>query len=368
MEHIELNRIRRDGDTQCRAGGTDAKTVQNYAERMRAGDQFPSITVYDDGSVYWLADGFHRVEAAVLAGYTTIPAEVRPGTQRDAMIFGAAANAQHGRPLTARDRQKIVIRLLRDEEVKKWSDRAIARHVGCSAVTVGKYRSLVQNEHVTGRGVEYLEESAEVPAIPIYPSDNMLGIPRLDIEYQATELLLPAVKWGTQARSAPISGTAHFYTHDYKFAGVWSKPHQLVNAKAGAVIEVNYSTYASQPRAVAIGDMYRKRHLSRYWGLNGVKIFVDLFVENVFFDLALMGVPKGWRAYANRAFSDSLDHLTEAYKVAAKRAGTWDILYVVYGGHDRIRTICDKRGWLWIPEDSGVKRGSKQRKQTEAAQ
>ena len=53
----------RDLSLQTRAG-TDADTINNYAEAMADGAQFPDVTVFTDGTHYWLADGFHRVRAA----------------------------------------------------------------------------------------------------------------------------------------------------------------------------------------------------------------------------------------------------------------------------------------------------------------
>ena len=37
--------------------------VGEYAESMQRDDVFPPIDVFYDGEDYWLADGFHRVEA-----------------------------------------------------------------------------------------------------------------------------------------------------------------------------------------------------------------------------------------------------------------------------------------------------------------
>lgn len=365
MPKLSLNKIRTDGGTQCRTSGTDPATVRAYADRMRAGDLFPPVTVYFDGSSNWLADGFHRFEAAQVAGLRTIAADVIEGTRKDAVIYGAGANTAHGQPLSARDRARVVMRLLQDDDVKHWSDRKIAQHVGVSNATVAKYRQIVQSGGETGRIRTY--NDSPPPAITVYPSDNVFGIPRLQLEHQATELLLPAIKWGTQARRAPIGGTAHFYTDDYKFRALWDKPHQLLQANPASVIECNYSTYVFQPRAIAIGEMFKKRWMSRYWAGEGVKIFIDMFVERCFFDLALMGVPKGWRAYATRAYIDSLEHVTDAYKAAARRAGTYDLLFVVYG-HESMREICDRRGWLYVPEDIKVKHGRSKREPAQASE
>jgi len=87
---------------QTRAG-TDAETIDNYAEAMADGAQFPEVTVFTDGRRYWLADGFHRVMAAKQIGKTTIAADVRKGTEDDAVVFGGTANNKQGKRPTRAD-------------------------------------------------------------------------------------------------------------------------------------------------------------------------------------------------------------------------------------------------------------------------
>ena len=58
--------IRLDGGTQPRAK-IDQAVCDEYAERMKAGEKFPPIDVFFDGEDYWLADGFHRISAYVMA-------------------------------------------------------------------------------------------------------------------------------------------------------------------------------------------------------------------------------------------------------------------------------------------------------------
>lgn len=60
------------------------------------GVEFPSLTVFFDGSHYWLADGFHRFFAAKKHGLGAMSAEVYQGTRRDAVLYAAGANARHG--------------------------------------------------------------------------------------------------------------------------------------------------------------------------------------------------------------------------------------------------------------------------------
>lgn len=92
---------------QTRAG-TDADTINNYAEAMADGAQFPDVTVFTDGERYWLADGFHRVMAAKQNGKATIAADVRKGTEDDAVVFGGTANNKQGKRPTRADVQHFL--------------------------------------------------------------------------------------------------------------------------------------------------------------------------------------------------------------------------------------------------------------------
>ena len=92
---------------QTRAG-TDAETIDNYAEAMADGAQFPEVTVFTDGAHYWLADGFHRVMAAKQNGRTVISADVRKGTEDDAVVFGGTANNKQGKRPTRADVQHFL--------------------------------------------------------------------------------------------------------------------------------------------------------------------------------------------------------------------------------------------------------------------
>ena len=92
---------------QTRAG-TDADTIKTYAEAMADGAQFPDVTVFTDGTKYWLADGFHRVMAAKVNGKSAISADVRKGTEDDAVVFGGTANNKQGKRPTRADVQHFL--------------------------------------------------------------------------------------------------------------------------------------------------------------------------------------------------------------------------------------------------------------------
>jgi len=159
IEHIEIGKIRRDGGTQPRSG-IDPSHVQRLIEAMEASEELPPVILFYDGDNYWLADGFHRVSAmstkyGAIHVTIKIAADVRQGNRRDAILYSVGANRTHGLPRSRDDLRRAIETLLRDEEWQQWSDREIARQVGCSPTTVGSLRSRlgsgVQLGHLTER-------------------------------------------------------------------------------------------------------------------------------------------------------------------------------------------------------------------------
>lgn len=138
--------IRTDGGTQPRAG-IDNSVVDDYADAMIDGAEFPSIIVYHDGAAYWLADGFHRLAAWKIANPgRPIPADVRQGDRREAVLHSVGANADHGLRRTNEDKRRAVMRLLGDGEWGQWSDREIARRCHVSHNFVSTLRRSLSSD------------------------------------------------------------------------------------------------------------------------------------------------------------------------------------------------------------------------------
>jgi hypothetical protein len=131
FEEILRDKIRTNGGTQPRAF-LDSQTVENYVEALNEGASFPPIVVFYDGKEYWLADGFHRLEAYKKFKKVKVTADIRSGKLRDAVLYSVGANAVHGLPRTPSDKRRSVIRLLGDEEWSQWSNVAIAQQCGVS--------------------------------------------------------------------------------------------------------------------------------------------------------------------------------------------------------------------------------------------
>lgn len=204
-------------------------------------------------------------------------------------------------------------------------------------------------------GILAAGDDAPRPAVPLDQPDSW-GIPTLDLSHQGT-IYRPALKWGTVARRSAFDGLYHFYTADRKFRGLLRNPELLTESGCRSVIEINFSTSATMPRALALYRIFQKRTLSRRWQSAGIGIWVDLNVDRALFDLALLGVPSGWQTYANRAYTADLTHLADAYTLAQARAGGRPVTYLVYGGGKKARDVCERSGWHWLPEHNDQARG-----------
>jgi ParB-like nuclease domain len=135
----------KDGGAQTRVE-MHPETIADYAADMLDGAVFPPVIVFHDGADYWLADGFHRVQAARKIDRKEIEAEIREGTARDAILHGIGSNATHGLRRTKADKRRAVEKLLTDPEWAAWSDRKIAQLAKVDHKTVGKTRRELSGE------------------------------------------------------------------------------------------------------------------------------------------------------------------------------------------------------------------------------
>ena len=116
--NISISDLKKDGLQLREAISEDV--VAEYAEAMHAGAQFPPVTVFRDPGtgVFYLADGFHRVEAAQRAGRSSVEADVRTGDYWAAEAYACGANASA--PRSPETKRRCVTRL--------WENRM--RHFG----------------------------------------------------------------------------------------------------------------------------------------------------------------------------------------------------------------------------------------------
>lgn len=175
IQTLRTDQIGLDDVTQMRQG-VSHETVREYAEAMEQGAEFPPVIVYFDGRRHWLADGFHRARAHRFLSLPEIKADVREGTQRDAILHAVGANASHGLRRTNADKRRAVEVLLKDQEWSGWSDREIARKAAVSNRFVSNMRSELsvnrsQIERTVQRGgTIFTQNTANIGQRPAAPT------------------------------------------------------------------------------------------------------------------------------------------------------------------------------------------------------
>lgn len=146
IQEISLSEIHLDRETQIRVEVSE-ETVQRYYEVMideATRDLFPPILLFrDPDGRLWLADGHHRVAAAIRRKFASIRAIIRPGTKADAIWEAAKANGKNSLQLGRADVRRTVEMIL--AVLPDRSNRAIAEVVGCSYEYVRKLRESTDN-------------------------------------------------------------------------------------------------------------------------------------------------------------------------------------------------------------------------------
>lgn len=149
---LAIDQIAIDQRIQVRVAGLDEDKVEQYAVILAEQGEMPPIIVFREPGtdVLYLADGFHRVEAARRAGLTEIQAEVRPGGFDGAYEYAEEANLEHGLALSIQDKRAIFERrLARGHEWANLSDRAIAKVLGVDQKTIGNWRKSSLTEEIS---------------------------------------------------------------------------------------------------------------------------------------------------------------------------------------------------------------------------
>ena len=116
------------------------KKVEQYAREKAAGHRFPSpVAFVDSEEMYWLGDGFHRVQADSENGREEVEVFVRPGAFKDAVLWNLKANREsQGLPFAQGDFTKAAKVLLTEPCFGRMSDKQIADIIGCSKIIVGR--------------------------------------------------------------------------------------------------------------------------------------------------------------------------------------------------------------------------------------
>ena len=155
IQLLELCDITVDMEIQQRVSGLDGALVNEYAEAIQRGAEFPPGRVFHvewrtGAQDYFLSRGFHRFFAHQKAGREGIRVEVIKGSRNDAVVDACGANAEHGARRTNEDKRKAVATL--HSMFPKKSTRVIAEMAKVDHQTVVNYRSELAKIATSKRG------------------------------------------------------------------------------------------------------------------------------------------------------------------------------------------------------------------------
>ena len=190
----------------------------------------------------------------------------------------------------------------------------------------------------------------------LLPSSNGLGIPNLRLDVQPTGIPVPCMPWGSVARGRPMLGTWHFFVDDTRFGALLKDPAALLATGCAAVVEPNITTYEQSPRIEVLWSVHRKRCFARTVQDMGLPVFVDVNVPRRFHADALLGVPRGWKAFATRGYAARPDDLRAEHDLACDHARGVPLLLVVGGGRGVEALTRTLPGCVFVPDFSAQRR------------
>ena len=200
----------------------------------------------------------------------------------------------------------------------------------------------------------------------LFPAEPDFDIPFLDLSMQVEKVELPFMIYSMQrtAKALPRGevATLAFYAEDVTFEKFWKNPNLVVEYRVKNAVEINFSTDGQAPRAYNLWQIYRKRWLARYWQSKGIRTMVDVCVHRSAWNDMLLGVPEGWRSYCNRGnvftnAEETRKEYLDNFALCAEKAGTDDIVYMIYGGGNVVKELCSEQKWVWVPDEKTLMHG-----------
>jgi len=173
VQLLDLGDITVDMEIQPRANGLNAELVNEYAEAIQAGAEFPPGRAFrNEADEVFLSRGFHRYFAHQKAQRDGMRCEVIKGSRDDAIIDACGANAEHGSRRTNDDKRKAVATL--NAMFPKKSTRAIAEMAKVAHITVERYRAELAQSANSRQGGGTLSAALDAEAATLVTFDPRL--------------------------------------------------------------------------------------------------------------------------------------------------------------------------------------------------
>lgn len=269
---MKIDALILDARAQPRAS-LDLAVIAEYAEALARGDQFPPVVAFGTEESAYLADGWHRVHAAIQAGADAIAADLRSGGLEAAIWFSCGANAAHGLRRSNQDKRTAVERALVQRPDLSNSD--IARHCGVDEGTVRNRRMVLESASeipkVTERhgadGKVYSTENIGRRPSSYTPPCEACGAPledehRCPLAHIPWNALRDHVEHGTPVHeSPPDPAPASMYFPEF---GAADEPIEDVDGEPYATLPLEAVTTVDLPDTQAIRDANLRAEFLRF--------------------------------------------------------------------------------------------------------
>lgn len=161
VTRLPLGDLRHRQDLQLRVNGVNTAHVRVLQRALTAAQDLEPIKAAKVGKAYYVADGFHRLEAHTLSGRQDIPVLWAAMSFEEARDVALAANVTHGKPLSRADKaNRFAVYVERGKHVgddgRTKASRTIAAELG------GMYSHETVRAKLKALGVP-VEEAVEFP-------------------------------------------------------------------------------------------------------------------------------------------------------------------------------------------------------------
>ena len=140
--------------------------IEAYIHDIKCGAIMPPLVVFAEreSQRYILADGFHRLHAAVNADKSEVEIELHEGGMQEALMFALGANAGHGLRRTNADKRNAVKLALKNPEISQYQVQEIADICRVTVRTVQRIRTdLMLAETRNNRNDRTMSDSPKCP-------------------------------------------------------------------------------------------------------------------------------------------------------------------------------------------------------------
>ena len=195
LEMIACDNIEATAATQVRVK-LDRAVIQAYKEDLEAGADFPPLVVFREANSdrNILADGFHRLYAAVDLEWPQIGCEVHEGKMIDALTYALGANFGHGLRRTNRDKRHAVEMALKDPELSRLQQQEIADICRVTRQTVRRIQNELLADDDSSNGNNGTKSHSAKPATDDDVRDNGKNLTQEEVELTELRAAVAAIK------------------------------------------------------------------------------------------------------------------------------------------------------------------------------